>query len=304
MGRILCLSCNTSRLASRFAPDLGRICEVCVGKCSLCKGILLPRKKCLCKLKPKTFVSAQQYRQKLYNDCVKRVRSFGGTYAELNLARQYANMLCRGQKGYYAAFNVLSPAQCDEWKADGNSRKDAKDWHKIGDDEADLPGRYQVVLGKRMVESTNAHTKQFPSYLQRLAELLLCLHPNIKTIEWSMLNSEPKCGEQPLHDDDVHLSSVNSKNPANINSKGRKQVKTLSYSILVSLEGNNNPTSLIMARNNKKTPTQILIPQGGFVMFRGDCGHAGASYLQDNDRGFIRIGTKKFPHDSNELAFY
>jgi hypothetical protein len=79
----------------------------------------------------------------------------------------------------------------------------------------------------------------------------------------------------------------------------------MSFSLLVALEPDVNPTQILIGEGiiPFTVRTQPLT-QGSFILFRGNCPHAGASYTVENKRLFISIGTHKYPHKGKDVALY
>jgi hypothetical protein len=275
-------------------------------KCSRCGESLTAKRMCNCrrkvpKKKPSTAEQTLLRRQRFWEGCIENVRRINGSPAELHLANAYANMINQGKVGYALACGLFTPEECTQWK-NLQDIQPTENWTEIAGVGVHPGGRFQVILGKDNFETDEA--LELPPYAMRFADVLRALHPALTSIEWSLLCSEPDCGRQAIHDDDPKLSGVDPRSEhAKSGSKGKKRVRTLSYSVIVALEDNNSPTCVLLLDSKKKEKT-VTISQGGMIIFRGDCGHAGVDYKYDNTRAFLRLGTHEFPHNSEELAYY
>jgi len=140
--------------------------------------------------------------------------------------------------------------------------------------------------------------KIFPQMVPCLAELVNVLiecHPNISNMIGSILKSKYQCPSQQLHADDFEVASI----------KDYIAFEDMSFSLLVALEPDVNPTQILIGEGiiPFTVRTQPLT-QGSFILFRGNCPHAGASYTIENKRLFISIGTQKYPHNGKDVALY
>ena len=131
--------------------------------------------------------------------------------------------------------------------------------------------------------------------LAELVNVLIECHPNISNMIGSILKSQDQCPSQRLHADDFEVASIIDK----------IAFKDMSFSLLVALEPDINPTQILIGEGiiPFTVRTQSLT-QGSFILFRGNCPHAGASYTVENKRLFISIGTHKYPHKGTNVALY
>ena len=140
--------------------------------------------------------------------------------------------------------------------------------------------------------------KTFPQMIPCLTELVNVIiecHPNISNMTGSILKSENQCPSQRFHADDCDVATI----------ADHIAFKDMSFSLLVALEPDANPTQILIGEGiiPFTVRTQILT-QGSFILFRGNCPHAGARYTIENKRLFISIGTNKYPHNGTNVALY
>jgi hypothetical protein len=138
-----------------------------------------------------------------------------------------------------------------------------------------------------------------PSFLKDFCGLLLSAeHYGLTEVVWhqcSFLLSTPGADIQPFHYDNPVLAEVKSDG-------NRISYLDASLSILAALEPNSNPTQLYLKTHDTDVEFKtVTIPHGGFIIFRGDCFHAGAAYEVDNLRLFIATGTEAFVNDGKNV---
>jgi hypothetical protein len=123
-----------------------------------------------------------------------------------------------------------------------------------------------------------------------LLEFMSVLYDNEEYAKFqalSLIESEKGCTKQDIHSD----NSQTSYSPNNI------KWNNSTWSIILALENNNNPTRLLLHTGEEKQ-----ITQGSFIMFRGDYAHAGCSYSQHNRRIHIAITPSPQMYDYDEVV--
>lgn len=147
--------------------------------------------------------------------------------------------------------------------------------------------RYQRIIYQSWQDKYDA--PDTPRFLPELVDQFLLYHQETIYYTIKLLYSEAGCQQQEFHTDDRDFALVRSK---------RKKFMSASYSIIIALEPNDNPTTIVLEgkrdlmTGEKKTPDKVLtILQGQALIMRSDCVHAGGAYDQDNMRLFIATGT-------------
>lgn len=124
-----------------------------------------------------------------------------------------------------------------------------------------------------------------PDYLKKYINIIKDCLLNIRYTRVSIITSFEKCNQQRLHADEAAYYDLE-----------EKTVKDAPYSLVMALERNENPTSIIIERSDGTTETKLLYA-GEAILMRGDFRHAGAAYKQINNRLFIAFGTESFPNN-------
>lgn len=158
-------------------------------------------------------------------------------------------------------------------------------------------GRYQKFIGKQVLTELDGCPAEIPACLQSFFKLLAKVHPTTTHVDVRLLKSDADSAQQEFHTDDGHLSSSRTK---------RKAFANMSFSAIVALEDNENPTKLVVGRGSKKPfyPVETVLKQGDIYFFRGDFPHCGASYAKENIRLFLTTGTAINEHDGETLGVF
>ena len=170
------------------------------------------------------------------------------------------------------------------------TKEDSSDWEPINFDG--MVNRFQKVIA----HVNNPAVADVPVCVKQLLELFVQLHPTTTNMQVALLFSKSVCPKQGKHTDDGYLSS-----------SGHDQLRfeDASFSLLIALECNTNPTYLYIYKGAKEPyhESKFLLKQGSILLYRGDFPHSGAEYdHMDNTRFFITTGTDKYPHDGVELG--
>lgn len=150
----------------------------------------------------------KNYREDFTNICVSNIQAINGSDEELFMAQNFAEMVRRGAK-YFITGEIFNKEKREAWRsltAEFPPELHDKWLHINIDGLAKTSKRWQVEWGRESIRSST-----LPSYLSRFAEVVHTLHPNLISIEWSSLYSDVNCKQQPFHEDDALLSSVDGK---------------------------------------------------------------------------------------------
>lgn len=147
---------------------------------------------------------------------------------------------------------------------------------------AHLKDRYEYKFYDSEIE--DPLTARMPDYLMKYINTIKDCLLNIRYTRASIITSFEKCNEQKLHADEATYYDLKKKN-----------IEDAPYSLIMALEDEKNPTSIIIESGKGKTETRILKP-GEAILMRGDLRHAGAAYKKINNRLFIAFGTENFPN--------
>jgi hypothetical protein len=195
---------------------------------------------------------------------------------------------------YTVVAKFFTPDECNDIKQFGEKKLFGKFKPINFDNNTGKSFRHQ----KRIFHLIKTAEQTFPQMNPCIAELVNVLiecHPNISNMIGSILKSEKECPSQRLHADDFGVASI----------RDKITFEDMSFSLLVALEPDANPTQILIGDGIVPFTVRTQpLTQGSFILFRGNCPHAGASYTVENKRLFISIGTHKYPHDGTDVALY
>lgn len=140
--------------------------------------------------------------------------------------------------------------------------------------------RFQQTIFQNWQATYNC--QRFPVFLQEFMINFMIFHKKTKYYTMKLLHSEAGCGEQLLHSDDATFT----------NSKDQFKYHYPSFSMIIALEPDNNPTTVMVKVESEVR--ECVLYQGDMLLMRCDCFHAGAAYNQTNYRLFIGTGTVEF----------
>ena len=186
--------------------------------------------------------------------------------------------------------NYFTPEECGAIKSLGNQQSRHL-WENINFDSG--VGRFQRLL---MQAAATQSLQGLPKSLADLLQLIRHIHPKTSLIKVKLLRSIPPCPMQQVHTDDGQLSDQ----------RANKKFADLSFSLIIALEPDSNPTSIYMYKG-KEAPFKVVrwvLQQGTVLLLRGDFPHAGAEYDRENLRAFITIGTRRYPHRGTSLGVF
>lgn len=138
---------------------------------------------------------------------------------------------------------------------------------------------YEFLPGRRV-------RKNLPLCLTGFLEKFKAFHTATQYFTVKHVYNTGPVGVQRWHCDDPKLMDANNS----------KRFEQYSFSMIVALEPDDNPTSVEFL--NEK----LLLRQGSFVLFTGNCWHRGLSYIDVNKRLFIATGTDVFMNDGEDVG--
>lgn len=241
---------------------------------------------------------------------IKDMQCHGRTYAITN-EPVFTATECEQILDFAKKFN-----RTDDWKvinfdgAGGNCEESTNRYmtrsfiqlHKVADQATSALNQSQRT--HKIVEK-GYKRKNTPDTLIELGKVWMeTMHEGTTATEVRILYSDPPCQQQSIHADDAGLNSA---------SKNTKW-KDLTFSMIVAIEDNSKPTTILMAtrekryRDQRKNEGKILsekletIPQGSILIMRGDCPHAGTEYTQPHFRVHINTSTSANRHDPDAIG--
>lgn len=213
----------------------------------------------------------------------------GKSVRECGFIDHFMTMKIRSHK-YFRMDRYFTAEECDEMK-NCKSLSDLP-FEPIIFGDQDI-NRYQKTIFKfRNTHKTLATS--VPDCVRNFIELFCELHPNTTHMTWKIIHSDPQSKSQPIHVDDKEMTTA----------VGNKKHEFASFSIVISLEPDENRTELLLALGTER-PFPILterIFQGSLLLFRGDMPHAGGAYQDSNTRCFVAIGTAEFTHSGRNVG--
>lgn len=294
-----CKDCRRRRLEKYFPPRDASLqllrsswtCYSCLGKCDLCH-LSQPSPNtdddyycCKCNH------STEYYRDIIIQEATRLKSSNPHLSGKLIDALIY--MRTRSQK-YRVVENLWTPDICNEVKELIINYKRHR-WSQIT--FAETTHRYQKLLHRNWGEEEDGPFLSSP-HIQQIYDEIQAVLPNTIYFTTQALESRGKhCSAQALHCDDDHY--------AESQTFKRARFSDSIWSIIISIEPDNNPTKLILANHgallsHSRTHT-ITLRQGSVIIFRADQYHAGAAYEKTNQRIFIATGTEAFPHTGSNV---
>lgn len=190
------------------------------------------------------------------------------------------------------------------------TKKDRKEFRKFFQDSVStaglepinfsiphLRGRYQFLFYSNEMEPTpfRRYDLMTPILEKFIEQIIRPSFYDPEFVRASFLMSFDGCNQQPLHCDDHELHQFT-------HVFGRKtRWKNYSFSMIIAIEENDNPTSIMIDDGNGQEK-KVKLAAGSVIVMRGDFRHAGAAYDCRNVRIFISIGTKAFINNTKQTG--
>ncbi len=203
------------------------------------------------------------------------------TFRENKLPKVMRNFIRCPEYSYWVIDNVFSLEQCQRMKM--MRRFDM--WEPINFDGEDK--RFQKNVYHNWNRKYPVETLSGTGIVDFMLDFKR-YNPPTKYFTVKLLKSYSGCQRQKFHTDDVAFSR----------SVDADRNEHAPYSIIVSLEPNDNPTRIYFRDR------RITLWPGSVLIMRGDCVHAGADYDQLNYRLFIATGTYRFENKGTTVNLH
>jgi hypothetical protein len=129
-------------------------------------------------------------------------------------------------------------------------------------------------------------------FIYNLYRILVELHPAINRLRFAFIISMKDAPEQTQHADNESIVLYKYDNV-------RVPIEQIPFSMIFDVEHCVDNKSYLRVKNKL-----VLIPPGGYILFRGDCRHSGVAYNKQNIRLFVGVGTTVFPWDPDKVILY